>query len=153
MLDTFQMISEVVFFHGTTFLLGRLLCACCVLFGDRTRNDSRVAKDLHRTRVLAPGNVTLAFSVRLAPFLTLTAFFSAQLRDVNISSIALFNSYPRGVYDIHGSFGTQFYCPQERLLSFSSPLDTLAVSLPFGSVSDADTLLTTQGYMRMESRK
>ncbi len=78
MLDTFQMVSEAVFFHGTTFLLGRLLCAGCVLFGDRTRNDSRVGRDLYRTRVLAPGDVTLEFSVRLAPFLTLTEFFSAQ---------------------------------------------------------------------------
>jgi hypothetical protein len=25
------------------------------------------------------------------------------------------HSYPRGVYAIHGSSGTQFYCPQERL--------------------------------------
>jgi hypothetical protein len=115
MLDTFQMISEVVFFHGTTFLLGRLLCACCVLFGDRTRNDSRVARDLHRTRVLAPGNVTLAFSVRLAPFLTLTEFFSAQWHGVHISTIV--SSIPIRVESttLSSSFGTQFYCPQERL--------------------------------------
>ncbi len=57
MLDTFQMVSETVFFHGTTFLFGRLLYACCVLSGDRTRNDSRVGRDLYRTRVLAPGDV------------------------------------------------------------------------------------------------
>ena len=44
--------NETVFFHGTTFLLGWLLCACCFLFGDRTRNDSRVGRDLYRTRVL-----------------------------------------------------------------------------------------------------
>jgi hypothetical protein len=92
------------------------------------------------------------------------------------------NSYPCGIYDIHGSFGTQFYCPRERLFclatrsgpcsgpsnlgiifvlsishveqscsafvaSFSSPLDALAVSSPFGSVSGTDTLLTTHVYI------
>ena len=31
--------------------------------------------------------------------------------------------------------------------SFSSPLDALAVSPPFGTVSGADTLLTTQAYI------
>ncbi len=31
--------------------------------------------------------------------------------------------------------------------SFSSPLDALAVSSPFGSVSDVDTLITTQAYI------
>ncbi len=87
MLDTFQMVSETVFFHGTTFLLGRLLCACCVLSRDRTCNDSRVGRDLYFTKVLSPGDVTLAFSVRLVPFLTLTEFFSAQWRGVNISTI------------------------------------------------------------------
>ncbi len=80
--------NETVFFHGTTFLLGWLLCSCCVLFGDRTRNDSRVGRDLYRTRVLAPDDVTLVFSVRLVPFLTITEFFSAQWRGVNISTIA-----------------------------------------------------------------
>ncbi len=118
-----QMVSETVFFHGTKFFLGRLLCACCVLFGDRTRNDSRVGRDLYRTRVLAPGDVTLAFSVRLAPFITITEFFSAQWRGVNISSITSFNSYPCGVYDIHGSFGTQFFCPQERLFCVPTRAD------------------------------
>ena len=47
---------------------------------------------------------------------TITDFF-AQWRRVYISTIVSSNSYPRGVYDvIHGSFGTQFYCPLERLL-------------------------------------
>ncbi len=84
-LDTFQMVIETVFFHGTNFLLGRLLCASCVLFGDRTRNDSRVGRDLYRNRVFAPGDVTVVFSVQLAPFLTFTEFFSAQLCGVNPS--------------------------------------------------------------------
>jgi hypothetical protein len=63
------------------------MCACCVLSGDRTRNDSRVGRDLYRTSVLAPGDVTLEFSVRLVPFLTFTEFFSSQWRGVNISTI------------------------------------------------------------------
>jgi hypothetical protein len=121
------MVVKAVFFHGTTFLLGRLLCTCCVLFGDRTRNDSRVGRDLYRTRVLAPGDVTLSFSVRLAPFMTLTEFFSAQWRGVNISSIVSFNSYQRGVYDIHCSFGTQFFCPQERLFCVPTRSDCARV--------------------------
>ena len=102
---------------------------------------------------------------------------------MNISTIASCNSYPCGVYDIiHGSFGTQFYCPLERLffvltragcarvlqiwgifvycqfiilnvlaqhfsLHFSSSLDTLAGSSPFGTFSDADTFLTKQTYI------
>ncbi len=38
-----------------------------------------------------------------------------------------FNSYPRGVYDIHGSFGTKFYCPQERLLCVPTRTDCARV--------------------------
>ena len=37
-------------------------------------------------------------------------------------------------------------CPA-FVASFSSPLDALAVSPPFGTVSGADTLLTTQAYI------
>jgi len=67
------------------------------------------------------------FSVRLDPFLTITEFFSAQWRGVIISSIVSFNSYPRGVYDIHGSFGTKFYCPLERLLCVPTRTDCARV--------------------------
>ncbi len=50
-------------------------------------NDSQVGRDLYRTRVLTPGDVTLVFSVRLTPFLTITEFFSTLWRGVNISTI------------------------------------------------------------------
>ena len=110
-------------------------------------------------------------------------FFFSQLRGVNISTIVSSNSYPCGVYDIiHGSFGTQFYFPLERLFCvltrtgcvrvlqiwgiflycqfiisnslarflsrhFSSSLDTLAESSPFGTFPDTDTLLTKYSYI------
>ena len=46
----------------------------------------------------------------------------------NISTIASSNSYPRGVYDIiHGSFGTQFYCPLERLFCVLTRADCARV--------------------------
>ena len=51
---------------------------------------------------------------------------------MNISSIASFNFHPRGVYDIHGSFGTQFYCPQERLFCVPTRAGCARVLLKFG---------------------
>ncbi len=96
--------EDHVLSRNHVFTWATAVCMLCP-FGDRTRNDFRVGRDLYRTRVLAPDDVTLTFSVRLVPFITLTEFFSAQWRGVNISSIASFNSYPCGVYDIHGSFG------------------------------------------------
>ena len=82
--------------------------------------------------VLASGDAHLAITVLCGSVFTFTDFFSAQWTGVNISSIASFNFYPRGVYDIHGSFGTQFYCPQERLFCVPTRAGCARVLIKFG---------------------
>ena len=152
-LDTFQMVAKAVSFTEPRFCLGDC-CVHVVSFSEIVRVTILGSEGI----CIGLGFSLLTTSPKCSPFdWRSLRHYPRFFRYVVLlsSGEVVLCADPGGPCSGPSNLGIIFvlsiyhveHSCSAFVASFSSPLDALAVSSPFGSVSGADTLLTTQAYI------